>query len=197
MYTEWNNSNSTITCRYLLKFVMYFLCQWYKSFAIISRVLHNSITWTSINVIHFRLTTLGVCPLFYQLSAFLNAANSTHYYLLCEMCMPIYLQAYFSSNQTVIQLSTWWDKVTGRWESLHNEELRNLHSLPNIIRVIKQMRKKWVKCVAHTKEKFIQNFSRKIWSKVTTWETKCRWKWNIKMKVKEVVCEGVDRICVA
>jgi hypothetical protein len=29
------------------------------------------------------------------------------------------------------------DEVTGEWRKLHNEEVRNLYSSPNIIRIIK------------------------------------------------------------
>jgi hypothetical protein len=32
------------------------------------------------------------------------------------------------------------DKVTGDWRKLHNEELRNLYSSPNIIRLMKSRR---------------------------------------------------------
>jgi hypothetical protein len=32
------------------------------------------------------------------------------------------------------------DEVTGGWRKLHNEELHNLYSLPNIIRIIKSRR---------------------------------------------------------
>ena len=34
------------------------------------------------------------------------------------------------------------DEVTGEWRKLHNEELNDLYSLPNIVRVIKS-RMKW------------------------------------------------------
>jgi hypothetical protein len=32
------------------------------------------------------------------------------------------------------------DEVTGEWRKLHNEELRDLYSLPSIIRIIKSRR---------------------------------------------------------
>jgi hypothetical protein len=32
------------------------------------------------------------------------------------------------------------DEVTGEWRKLHNEELNNLYSLPNVIRVVKLRR---------------------------------------------------------
>jgi hypothetical protein len=35
------------------------------------------------------------------------------------------------------------DEVTGRWRKLHNEEFRDLYSLPSIIRIIKSRRMRW------------------------------------------------------
>jgi len=32
------------------------------------------------------------------------------------------------------------DEVTGEWRKLHNEELSDLYSLPNIVRVVKSRR---------------------------------------------------------
>ena len=36
------------------------------------------------------------------------------------------------------------DEVTGECRKLHNEELRDLYSLPNIVRVVKSGRMRWV-----------------------------------------------------
>jgi hypothetical protein len=40
------------------------------------------------------------------------------------------------------------DEVMGDWRKLHNEDLHNLYSLPNIIRMIKSRRMKWAGHVA-------------------------------------------------
>jgi hypothetical protein len=41
------------------------------------------------------------------------------------------------------------DKATGEWRRLHNEELNDLYSSPNIIRVIKSRRMRWAGHVAY------------------------------------------------
>jgi hypothetical protein len=40
------------------------------------------------------------------------------------------------------------DDVTGDWRKLYNDELHNLHSSPNIIRMIKSRRMRWAGHVA-------------------------------------------------
>ena len=41
------------------------------------------------------------------------------------------------------------DEVTEEWRKLHNEELKDHYSLPNIVRVVKSRRMRWVGHVAH------------------------------------------------
>jgi hypothetical protein len=45
------------------------------------------------------------------------------------------------------------DKVTGDWRKLENEELNDLYSSPNPIRVIKSRRVKWVEHVPRMGER--------------------------------------------
>ena len=44
------------------------------------------------------------------------------------------------------------DEVTGEWRKLHNEELRDLYSLPRIVRVVKSRRMRWAGHVARMGE---------------------------------------------
>ena len=44
------------------------------------------------------------------------------------------------------------DEVTGEWRKLHNEELSDLYSLPNIARVVKSRRMRWAVHVARMGE---------------------------------------------
>jgi hypothetical protein len=44
------------------------------------------------------------------------------------------------------------EEVTGEWRKLHNEELNDLYSLPNIVRVVKSRRVRWAGHVARMEE---------------------------------------------
>jgi hypothetical protein len=48
------------------------------------------------------------------------------------------------------------DEVTGEWRKLHNEELNDLYSSPNIVRVIKLRKMRWAGHVARMGERSIQ-----------------------------------------
>jgi hypothetical protein len=80
------------------------------------------------------------------------------------------------------------DEVTGNWGKLHNEELHNLYSLPNIIRMIKSRRMRWAGNVARMGEK--RNAYRillgKPVEKIILGRPRRRWVDNIKMDLREL-----------
>ena len=63
------------------------------------------------------------------------------------------------------------DEVTGEWRKLYNEELRDLYSLPNIVRVVKSRRMRWAGHVSRRgRERCAQG----------------RWKDNIRIDLQEL-----------
>jgi hypothetical protein len=54
----------------------------------------------------------------------------------------------FENKVLRILYGTKMDKVTGEWRKLHNEDLNDLYSLPNIVRVVKSRRMRWAGHVA-------------------------------------------------
>jgi hypothetical protein len=66
------------------------------------------------------------------------------------------------------------DEVMGEWKKLHNEELHNLYSSPDIIRQVKSRRMRWAGHVAHMGEeiKVYKVFGGKAQRKETTWKIK-------------------------
>jgi hypothetical protein len=79
-------------------------------------------------------------------------------------------------------------KVTGEWRKLHNEELNDLYSLPNIVWVVKSRRMRWAGHVAHMgEEKGVHRvLVGKREGKRPLGRPRRRWEDNIKMDVQEV-----------
>jgi hypothetical protein len=76
-----------------------------------------------------------------------------------------------------------WDEVTWEWRTLHNEELNDLYSSPNIVQVIKSRRMKWVGHVACMGEGrgAYRVLMGKPEGKRPLERPMCRWENNIKM----------------
>jgi len=85
------------------------------------------------------------------------------------------------------------DEVTGEWRKLHNEELRDLYSLPNIVRDVKSRRMRWAGCVAGIGERRVVHrvLVGKPEGKRPLGKPRRRWEDNIKMDLREVG-EGGD-----
>jgi hypothetical protein len=65
-----------------------------------------------------------------------------------------------------------WDELTREWRKLHNKEFNNLHSSPNIIRVVKSRRMRWAGHVASMgRGKVYTEFCEESWREETTWKT--------------------------
>jgi PAS domain-containing protein len=90
------------------------------------------------------------------------------------------------------------EEVMGDWRKLHNEELHNLHSLPNTVRMIKSRRMRWAGHVARMGETNAYRTSvRKPEGKRPLGRPRCRWVDNIKMDIREIGWDGVDWIELA
>jgi hypothetical protein len=79
-------------------------------------------------------------------------------------------------------------EVTAEWRKLHNEELNELYTLPNIVRVVKSRRMRWAGHVARIGEdRGVHNvLEGKPEGKRPLGRPRHRWEDNIKMDLQEV-----------
>jgi len=91
------------------------------------------------------------------------------------------------------------DEVTGEWRRLYNEELNDVYSSPNIVRVIKSRRIRWAGHVARMGEErgAYGVLVGKPEGKRPLGRPRRRWVDNIRMDLQEVGCEYMDWIGLA
>jgi hypothetical protein len=87
----------------------------------------------------------------------------------------------------------------GSWRKLHNDELHSLYSSPNIVRVIKSRRMRWVGHVAHVGEG--RDIHRVLVGvpegQRPLGRPRRRWEDNIKMDLGEIGIDGANWIRLA
>jgi hypothetical protein len=86
-------------------------------------------------------------------------------------------------------------EATEDWRKLHNEELHNLCSSPDIIRLIKSRRTKWTRYVARMREKRI--FVGKPEGTRPLGRSRRRWVGNIKIDMRDIGWDGMEWIDLA
>jgi hypothetical protein len=91
------------------------------------------------------------------------------------------------------------DEATGEWRRLHNEELNDLYSTPNIIRVIKSRIMRWAGHVTRMGEKrgTYRILVGRPEGRRPLGKPRRRWEYNIKMDLQDVGWVGMDWIELA
>jgi len=91
------------------------------------------------------------------------------------------------------------NEVTGEWRKLHIEELSDLYSLPNNVRVVKSRRMRWVGYLARTGERrgVYSVLVGKPEGKRPLGRPRSRWEDNIKMYLQGVGSGSMDWIELA
>jgi hypothetical protein len=91
------------------------------------------------------------------------------------------------------------DEVTGEWRKLHNEELRNLYSSPDIIRQVKSRRIRWAGHVARVggENKVYKVLVGNPEIKRPLGRPRHRWEIWIRIDLREICLGGVDWIGLA
>jgi hypothetical protein len=87
------------------------------------------------------------------------------------------------------------DEATSEWRRLHNEELNDLYSSPNIIQVIKSRRLRWAGHVARMRAKrgAYRILVGKPEGRRPLGRPRRRWEDNIEMDLQQVGCgHGLD-----
>jgi len=110
---------------------------------------------------------------------------SSHVTLILESKLCGSLRRIFGSER---------QKMAGGWKRLHNEELHNLYSSLNIVRMIKSRRARWTGYVAHMGEmkNAYKILDGKPEGKRPIGRRSSRWEDNIRTDLRGIMWEGVD-----